>query len=63
MKGALVHRRNNAGRTPLFLAALAGLADHVSILKESGAHLNADEMAAARLQAQVSPEIWHIAGA
>lgn len=60
--GASVHLRNNAGRTPLFVAGLARLSDHVSILKQSGAHLNADELAAAKLQVQTSPEIWRIAG-
>jgi 60kDa lysophospholipase len=41
-----VHLRNSAGRTPLFLAASAGLAEHVELLRKSGAHLHADERAA-----------------
>ena len=57
-----MHLRNSAGRTPLFVAAFAQLAEHVSILKQAGAHLNPDELATARLHAQVSPKVWHIAG-
>ncbi|KAF1993471.1 asparaginase-domain-containing protein [Amniculicola lignicola CBS 123094] len=50
-QGASVHLRNRSGNTPLFLAAAAGLRDHVEILREAGAHLHTDEMAAARLHA------------
>lgn len=49
--GASVHIRNREGHTPLFVAANAGLKEHVGALKEAGAHLHPDEMAAARLQA------------
>ena len=42
-KGASVHIRNKAGRTPLFLAANAGLMDHVALLVKSGAHFHAEE--------------------
>ncbi|KAL6722127.1 hypothetical protein ACLMJK_001233 [Lecanora helva] len=59
--GASVHLRNRAGRTPLFVAALAQLADHVAVLKQAGAHLSAEELAAARLQAKTAPNIWHVA--
>ena len=60
--GASVHLRDNAGRTPLFTAASAGLIDNVAILKQSGAHLNADELASAKLHSQAAPEVWHLAG-
>ena len=60
--GASVHLRNNASRTPLFLAANAGLIDYVKLLKQSGAHLHAEELAAARRHAQASPMVWHAAG-
>jgi lysophospholipase len=50
-QGASVHLRNRSGHTPLYLAAAAGLKDHVEILREAGAHLHSDEMAAARLHA------------
>lgn len=62
LKGASVHLRNKTGRTPLFLAAHAGLADHVSLLRESGAHLHADELDTATLHAQHHPVIWRAAG-
>lgn len=35
--------RNRDGRTPLFLAAEAGLEKNAELLKASGAHLHADE--------------------
>ncbi|KXL50413.1 MAG: hypothetical protein FE78DRAFT_129746, partial [Acidomyces sp. 'richmondensis'] len=38
-KGASVHIRNKAGRTPLFVAADVGSEAHVSLLLQSGAHL------------------------
>ena len=60
-KGASVHQRNNAGRTPLFLSANAELDEHVILLKQSGAHLHADEVSVARLHAQ-SSDVWSIAG-
>jgi lysophospholipase len=50
-QGASVHLRNRSGHTPLYLAAAAGLRQHVEILKEAGAHLHSDEMAAAKLHA------------
>jgi lysophospholipase len=50
-QGASVHLRNRSGNTPLFMAAAAGLKDHVGILKAAGAHLHSDETAAARLHA------------
>ncbi|KAL7269965.1 hypothetical protein RUND412_007340 [Rhizina undulata] len=53
-QGASVHLRNRDGRTPLFLAAEAGLKENVGLLKESGAHLHADEIELARLFAQRS---------
>ena len=61
-EGASVHLRNNTGRTPLFLSANAGLKEHVSLLKRSGAHLHADELIFAKFHAQHSPEIWSMAG-
>ena len=78
MEGASVHIRNytgagsvtpingkpgfGAGRTPLFLAANAGLKDHVELLRRSGAHLHADEMRTAQALAQQKPDIWKMAG-
>ncbi|KAL8740674.1 MAG: hypothetical protein Q9190_006653 [Brigantiaea leucoxantha] len=62
LEGASVHLRNKTGRTPLFLAAHAGLADHASLLQASGAHLHADELAVAKLHAQRNPLIWQTAG-
>lgn len=62
-KGASVHLRNKTGRTPLFLAANAQLAEHVCLLRESGAHLHADELDIARLLAQQGPSTWQAAGA
>lgn len=62
--GASVHIRNREGHTPLFLAANAGLKEHVVALREAGAHLHLDEMAAARLQASTSgnESSWSEAG-
>lgn len=57
-----MHIRNKAGRTALFLAANAGLSEHVSLLRQSGAHLHADELAAARLNSQRHPTTWQVAG-
>ena len=62
LRGASVHMRNKAGRTALFLAAKAGLSEHVSLLRQSGAHLHADEMADARLNSQRQPTTWQAAG-
>lgn len=62
LKGASVHIRNKAGRTPLFLAANAGLLDHVRLLQASGAHLHADELSTAKLHAQRNPSVWQLAG-
>lgn len=44
-----MHLRNRDGRTPLFLAAEAGIEKNVKLLKESGAHLHADEVELAKL--------------
>lgn len=43
-QGASVHLRNRSGHTPLYLAAAAGLADHVEVLKRAGSHLHTDEV-------------------
>ncbi|KAK7544864.1 60 kDa lysophospholipase-like protein [Phyllosticta citribraziliensis] len=64
-EGASVHLRNRAGHTPLFLAARAGLRNHVLLLREAGAHLHAEELAAARLHASESGQddsVWGVAG-
>ena len=63
-EGASVHLRSRAGRTPLFLAANAGLKTHIEILREAGAHLHSNEMATARLLAQSTEnaEVWRLAG-
>lgn len=62
--GASVHLRNREGHTPLYRAAHAGLADHVGLLREAGAHLHTEEVAAAKVDAQKSghAEIWEAAG-
>ncbi|PGH26915.1 60kDa lysophospholipase, partial [[Emmonsia] crescens] len=52
LHGGSVHLRNRAGRTALFLAANAGLIEHVRLLRQSGAHLHADERAVAELHAR-----------
>ena len=57
-----MHRRNNAGRTPLFLATNAGRSEHVLLLRQSGAHLHVDERGIAQLYARERPEIWRLAG-
>ncbi|EEP79089.1 conserved hypothetical protein [Uncinocarpus reesii 1704] len=62
LHGGSVHLRNHAGRTPLFLAANAGLVDHVSLLRQSGAHLNEDERGVAEMHARRRPEAWALAG-
>ncbi|KAF2204439.1 asparaginase-domain-containing protein [Delitschia confertaspora ATCC 74209] len=63
-QGASVHLRNRSGHTPLFLAAAAGLKDHVEVLRDAGAHLHSDEMAAAKLHAETDGDakIWELAG-
>jgi lysophospholipase len=61
-QGGSVHLRNRAGRTPLFLAANAGLSDHVLLLRKSGAHLHSDERPAAELLARHRPSVWGLAG-
>lgn len=65
-KGASVHMRNKAGRTPLFLAANAGFEDSVRLLRQSGAHLHADEIGVARLLAEKGNtekiHCWELAG-
>ena len=60
--GASVHLRNRAGRTPLFLAASAGLLENVTILRDSGAHLHSEELDMARLVSATYPDIWLAAG-
>ncbi|PGG98234.1 hypothetical protein AJ79_08943 [Helicocarpus griseus UAMH5409] len=68
LQGASVHLRNRAGRTALFLAANAGLAEHVSLLRKSGAHLHAEERGVAEFHAKrlmgarMGPGIWELAG-
>ena len=46
-----MHLRNRGGNTPLFLAAAAGLREHVQTLMDAGAHLHSEEVSAARLHA------------
>ncbi|EXJ91738.1 L-asparaginase [Capronia epimyces CBS 606.96] len=62
--GASVHLRNHtgSGRTPLFLAANAGLLPHVLLLRQAGAHLHAEELDTARLHASQRPDVWAQAG-
>ncbi|KAK5033221.1 hypothetical protein LTS07_003522 [Exophiala sideris] len=60
--GASVHIRNNASRTPLFLAANAGLIPHVMLLRQAGAHLHQEELPTASLHASQRPEAWKQAG-
>ncbi|OJD28510.1 hypothetical protein ACJ73_00074 [Blastomyces percursus] len=68
LHGGSVHLRNRAGRTALFLAANAGLIEHVQLLRQSGAHLHADERAVAELHARrqlgkgLGLGIWGLAG-
>ncbi|CBF74027.1 hypothetical protein AN8169.2 [Aspergillus nidulans FGSC A4] len=62
LQGGSVHLRNRNGRTPLFLAANAGLSEHVLLLRKSGAHLHSDERTAAQLLARRRPGIWGLAG-
>ncbi|KAJ5146376.1 uncharacterized protein N7515_000940 [Penicillium bovifimosum] len=61
-QGGSVHLRNRAGRTPLFLAANAGLSEHTTLLRKSGAHLHSDERPAAELLARQRPFVWGLAG-
>lgn len=62
--GASVHIRNHtgSGRTPLFLAANAGLLPHVMLLRQAGAHLHAEELDTARLHASQRREVWAATG-
>lgn len=62
--GASVHCRNltGSGRTPIFLAANAGLINHVHLLKQAGGHLHTEELATAGLHARQRPEVWQAAG-
>ncbi|KAJ0415676.1 asparaginase-domain-containing protein [Aspergillus carlsbadensis] len=62
LQGGSVHIRNRNGRTPLFLAANAGLSEHVVLLRKSGAHLHSDERTAAQLLARRRPGTWGLAG-
>jgi 60kDa lysophospholipase len=59
-----VHLRNREGHTPLYLAAHAGLVDHVGLLREAGAHLHSDEVAGAKLHAHNdhAGAVWEAAG-
>lgn len=61
-QGGSVHLRNRTGRTPLFLAANAGLSEHTLLLRKSGAHLHSDERPAAELLARHRPFVWGMAG-
>lgn len=63
-QGGSVHMRNftGSGRTPLFLAANAGLNGHVALLRQAGAHLHSEEWEIARLHALRKPEVWQLAG-
>lgn len=65
-KGASVHMRNKAGRTPLFLAANAGLEDRVMLLRQSGAHLHPEESEVARVLYEKGSvqarKCWEVAG-
>ena len=63
-EGASVHLRSRSGRTPLFLAANAGLKTHIEVLREAGAHLHSNEMTTAKLLAQSTEnvEVWRLAG-
>ncbi|KAL8827890.1 MAG: hypothetical protein Q9191_002918 [Dirinaria sp. TL-2023a] len=64
LKGASVHIRNKGGRTPLFVAANAGLHEHVVLLRQSGAHFHADELETAKMQSgDRHAATWHLAGA
>ncbi|KAF2403131.1 asparaginase-domain-containing protein [Trichodelitschia bisporula] len=62
--GASVHLRNRGGRTPLFLAAAAGLVDNVRLLREAGAHLHGGEIRAARSARDEDGNrgVWEVAG-
>ncbi|KAL2424319.1 60 kDa lysophospholipase [Exophiala dermatitidis] len=62
--GASVHLRNHtgSGRTPLFVAANAGLLPHVMLLRQAGAHLHPEEVDTARLHASQRPEVWRHTG-
>lgn len=57
-----MHLRNRHNRTPLFLAANAGLGEHVRLLRKSGAHLHSDERGAAEWLAKGDPGVWGEAG-
>lgn len=63
-QGGSVHMRNftGSGRTPLFLAANAGFASHVALLRQAGAHLHSEEWEIARLHALQKPDVWGLAG-
>lgn len=61
-QGASVHLRNRAGRTPLFLAARAGLKENVLLLRQSGAHLHSSELGRAWMQSTTNSNIWGAAG-
>jgi lysophospholipase len=62
-QGASVHLRNRSGNTPLFLAAAAGLRDHVQTLIDAGAHLHSEELSAAKLhtaEGDGNTEVWQL---
>jgi len=59
--GASVHLRNREGHTPLFIAAAAGLRDHVILLREAGAHLHPDEVQdATEASEKLESECWKL---
>ena len=60
--GATVYHRNDAARTPLFLAARLGMYSQASLLRQAGAQLHNEELEEARFLAERDPEIWRVAG-
>ncbi|KAI9733470.1 MAG: hypothetical protein M1818_007218 [Claussenomyces sp. TS43310] len=44
LRGACVHMRNKANNTPLYLAEKLNAVESVKLLRESGAHLHAEEL-------------------
>lgn len=61
LNGASPHAQNRTGNTPLFLAARAGLDQHVSLLLQSGARLDADERGVAELLLPNQSHLWKTA--
>jgi lysophospholipase len=61
-QGASVHLRNREGHTPLYMSVAARLKDHISLLREAGAHLHPDEAeAAAKSVNTLESECWKLA--